>query len=310
MEVFYSTDNFPKNCGTCVTVGTFDGLHFGHKKVLKELAETAQQKKLKSLVLTFDPHPRQVLMPEADIYFVLSKREKIEAFKKTDIDFLIVYPFSKEFASMSAEEFLTDFLCKKLNMKYLIKGFNNHFGKDRLSELSVIKDIGKKYGFGITQVEKFNNGISVSSTAARDFIRSGEMKNAAKVLGYNFYISGKVVHGRHIGTSIGFPTANILVEDKNKIVPKNGVYAAQTIISGKKYPVMLNIGSNPTVNTDKEKSFFEAHIIGFSGDIYDEEIKVEILQRIRDEKKFPSLNSLKSQLEKDKEIVVSISSVL
>ena len=303
MEIISGIENFPCGNPACVTVGTFDGLHIGHQAVLRQLKETAIRKGLKSAVITFSPHPKQVLLPGADICFVLSQKEKIEAFSKSGIDFLVFHPFSREFAGLTAEEFFKDMLCKKMNMKHLIKGFNNHFGKDRLSDISVIRKYGLEAGFEVTETEKLLSGSSdfpVSSTTVRRLIHEGAVDKAAEILGYNFFITGKVVHGRHLGRQIGFPTANILSDDKNKIVPKSGVYEAFCVLDGMKYPVMLNIGSNPTVNADEDKIFFEAHIIGFSGDLYSKEITVTLIKRLRDEKKFSSLEELKKQLEEDK----------
>ncbi|MBQ3655718.1 MAG: bifunctional riboflavin kinase/FAD synthetase [Bacteroidales bacterium] len=303
MEIISGIDNFP--CiqdFTCVTVGTFDGLHIGHQAVLKQLKDTAMRKKLKSAVITFSPHPREVLFPGADICFVLSKEEKIRAFSKSGIDFLVIHPFSKEFAGLPAEVFFKDLLCKKLKMKHLIKGFNNHFGKDRLSDISVIRQYGIEAGFEVTETQKLftESHYPVSSTTVRQLIHEGKVDKAAEILGYNFFITGKVVHGKHLGRKIGFPTANILSDDKHKIVPKSGVYEGCCIINGIKYRVMLNIGSNPTVNADNNKIFFEAHILNFSGDLYSKEITVTLIRRLRDEKKFSSLEELKRQLEYDK----------
>lgn len=308
MEVIKFEEDFPQLIKTCVTVGTFDGLHLGHGQILSILKQTAEKENLKSVVVTFRPHPRQVLFPKTKVNFVLSEKEKLLKFSQTGIDFLVIMPFSLEFASLTAKEFLTDILVKKLGMKHLIKGFNNHFGKDRLSDIDKIKEIGFQYGFSASQVGNLvlEGGVSASSTLVRKLLTEGSVDEASKILGYDFFFTGKVVHGKHIGTSIGFPTANILIEDENKIIPKSGVYASLTTINSVVYPVMLNIGHNPTVNGNLEKTFLEAHIIGFDSDIYGQEISLVLKQRIRDEIKFPSLEDLKKRLNDDKQTVIQI----
>lgn len=307
MKIVRGIENFCYDYNTCITIGTFDGLHIGHQQILSTLTNIAKNNNLKSVAITFDPHPRQILMPDKKVNFVLTQHEKIKAFEKIGIDFLIIHPFSKEFAALSAREFLKDILCGKLNMKHLIKGFNNHFGKDRLSDISVIKQYGKEFGFDVTEVNKRTlNGISASSTVVREMILSGDVEKAAMILNYKFMFTGIVVHGKHLGSQIGFPTANISIEDNNKIIPKAGVYAATTTINGKQYDVMLNIGSNPTVNADNTKTFLEAHIVDFSGDIYGKEITLELYKRIRDEHKFASIDELKQQLTKDKLMLKTI----
>lgn len=302
MQIIRGIESFPEGISSCVTIGTFDGLHIGHKLILQQLISKAAEMGLKSAVITFDPHPRQVLAPGAKVDFVLSQDEKIEAFSRTGIDYLIIHPFSMEFASLSARSFIADVLCKKLGMRHLIKGFNNHFGKDRLSDISIISQYGKEMGFTATEVQRQSLGsISASSTAVRELIRQGEVDRAAQILGYEFMFSGNVVHGRHIGTQLGFPTANIEIPDPNKIVPMPGVYKGITMLGRRPYPVMLNIGSNPTVNPDSSKTLIEAHIIGYSGDLYGKRVTITLNRRIRSEQKFDSLKSLRKQLEKDRE---------
>lgn len=308
MEIISGIDNFPDGVLTCVTVGTFDGLHIGHQAVLKRLKETALEKGLKSAVVTFSPHPRQVLFPEGKVCFILSQEEKIEAFRKTGVDYLVVHPFSAGFAALSAEEFFKELLCKKMGMKHLVKGFNNHFGRDRISKAGEIEKYGLEAGFGVTQIEKldFIPQYPASSTEIRRLIHEGGVEKASEILGYDFFITGIVVHGKHIGTSIGFPTANIVTDETDKIIPKNGVYAAFTFIDGTKYPVMLNIGNNPTVNAEVNGIFLEAHILDFSGNLYSRKLKIVLLKRIRDEKKFPSLDDLKRQLSEDKRVTAEM----
>ncbi len=307
MEVVYGIGNYSSRTASCVTVGTFDGLHIGHRKIMRTLVDTARAQNLRSVVLTFDPHPRQILCPGVPVSFVLGQGEKIDAFRSLGIDCLVVHPFSREFASLSAEAFLHDTLCNQLKMKHLVKGFNNHFGCDRLGELAAIKLMGERSGFGVTQVDaEASDGVQASSTVLRGLIKEGRIAEANRILGYNFPITGTVEHGRMIGREIGFPTANISVADPGKLIPAAGVYAAVAAVDGVMYAVMLNVGSNPTVNSDSTLLSLEAHLIGYQGDLYGRELKLGLLEHLREERKFPSLDALSCQLMRDRESVTAI----
>lgn len=307
MEVIYGIGSYASVEPSCVTVGTFDGLHIGHRKILDQLISISASKGLRSVVLTFDPHPRQILAPDQPVSFVLTQQEKIDAFRKAGIDCLVVHPFSMAFASLQAKEFLEDMLCNKLKMKHLVKGFNNHFGCDRLSDVESVSAIGKQAGFDVTQVDaQDSKGVQASSTLLRQLLKQGDISHTRDILGRMFPISGKVVHGRMIGRSIGFPTANISINDPCKIIPAAGVYAAVADIDGRMWPAMLNIGSNPTVNGISSQLLLEAHIVGYQGDLYDRTLGLELVERIRSEQKFPSLDALKLQLMADREMVLAI----
>ncbi|MCR5453587.1 MAG: riboflavin biosynthesis protein RibF [Bacteroidales bacterium] len=307
MEIVEGIDDYRSYEPACVTIGTFDGLHIGHRKILQSLVDIARREHLRSVVVTFDPHPRQVLMPDAEVRFVLTREEKIEMFSSLGIDVLVVHPFSKEFAAINAKDFLLQVLCCKLQMRHLVKGFNNHFGCDRLSDIDAIRALGVQNGFAVTQVDaEYCNGVAASSTLVRRLIMDGNMDDVAKVLSYQFFVEGTVVHGRMIGRTIGFPTANIDISDDSKILPRVGAYVAGVDVDGVYYPAILNIGSNPTVNSDRRKVFLEVHIIGFDADIYGRKLKVNILHRIRDEVAFGSIDELRAQLARDKEVALSI----
>lgn len=306
MEVVYGIDSYRSNGeGACVTVGTFDGLHVGHRLILSTLKDIASREGLRSVVVTFDPHPRQVLAPDKRVDFLLTQSEKIEAFRSVGIDVLVIHPFSMAFASLRAEAFLQDVLCNCLDMKYLVKGFNNHFGSDRLSDLDVIRSHGSRMGFGVTEVAPREFGdVFASSSLVRQMVREGRVDEAAGILGYRYFVAGDVIHGRKIGRTIGFPTANVSVDaSAGKMLPAAGAYVASVSVFGNSYPAMVNIGSNPTVNDDGSLKFIEVHLLDFQGDLYGEKIRVDIIRRIRGEHKFPSLNALCDQLKSDVEQV-------
>lgn len=301
MEIFYGIEEFAKHCkcATCVAVGTFDGLHLGHRLIVEKLVDTAKIHNLKSVILTFNPHPRKVLFPERGLNLILSPEEKVEVLSTTGIDYLIVHQFDKKFASIKSDAFMRDVLVGKLGMKYLVSGFNNHFGCDRMGDNVTLNSYGKSFGFDISRIDAAQlNGISASSTLVRNALIDGDVQKAAEILGYSFYISGKVVHGKKIGTKIGFPTANVMRDCNDKIIPKDGVYAAGIQVRGNLYSSVVNIGENPTVS-DRGVTTIEAYIIDFEGDIYGEDVRVFFYRRIRDQRKFNSLNELTEAIKRD-----------
>ena len=301
MEIFYGIDKFSEShkCGTCVAVGTFDGLHVGHRLIVQTLVETAVKKGLKSLILTFDPHPRKVLFPEKDLNLILSPDEKVEVLATTGVDYLVIHRFSKDFAAVNSADFMQKVLVHQLGMQYLVSGFNNHFGCDRMGDTDTLNQYGQRFGFGVSRIDaKQLDGISASSTLVRNALLDGDVSAASEILGYSFYISGKVVHGRHIGTSIGFPTANILPDCADKLIPKTGVYAAALQVEGNLYQSVVNIGDNPTVS-DSHKTTIEAYILDFEGNIYNRNVRVYLYRRIRDQKKFSDLAQLAAAIRQD-----------
>lgn len=301
MEIFYGIEEFAKHCkcATCVAVGTFDGLHLGHRLIVEKLVDTAKNHNLKSVILTFNPHPRKVLFPDCNLNLILSPEEKVEVLSTTGIDYLIVHQFDKKFASIKSDAFMRDVLVGQLGMKYLVSGFNNHFGCDRMGDNVTLNSYGKSFGFDISRIDAAQlNGISASSTLVRNALIDGDVQKAAEILGYSFYISGKVVHGKKIGTKIGFPTANVMRDCNDKIIPKDGVYAAGIQVRGNLYSSVVNIGENPTVS-DRGVTTIEAYIIDFEGDIYGEDVRVFFYRRIRDQRKFNSLNELTEAIKRD-----------
>ena len=301
MEIFYGIETFAAKhiSGTCVSVGTFDGLHIGHRLIVQTLVETAKKRGLKSLILTFDPHPRKVLFPERDLNLILSPDEKTEVLATTGVDFLIIHPFSRDFAAVNSSDFMQKVLVGQLGMRHLVSGFNNHFGCDRMGDTETLNRYGKDFGFEISRIDAAQlDGISASSTFVRNALIDGDVQKAAEILGYSFYITGKVVHGRKIGTKIGFPTANVMRDCHDKIIPKDGVYAAGVQVRGKLYSSVVNIGENPTVSNSGITTI-EAYIIDFEENIYDEDVRVFFYRRIRDQRKFNNLNELTEAIKRD-----------
>lgn len=299
MEVYDSLSSFKNYKKTIVTIGTFDGVHTGHKKVLEKLRNLAMEKNAESVLLTFFPHPRMVLQQDVDIKLLNTIEEKKELIDNFGIDHLIIHPFNTEFSRLTAEEFVKNILVEKLQLCQIIIGHDHRFGRNRTATIDDLIEFGKKYNFEVAQISaKEIDEIAVSSTKIRNALLEGDIITANNYLGYNFSITGTVVEGKKIGRTINFPTANIKIKEDYKLVPKNGVYIVSVEVMHKIYYGMMNIGTNPTIS--KGKQSVEVHIFNFNESIYSQNIKINFLERIRDEQKYKSLEELKLQLEKDK----------
>ena len=299
MRIYHSIEDFPSDVNTIVTIGTFDGVHKGHQIIINRINEIAKKQALESVVLTFDPHPRHVIYPDdQELRLIHTLEEKIEALSKTGVQNLVLHKFTKEFSRTESVNFIRDFLVTKLNMKYMVVGFDHHFGKNRQGTFDNLIELSDAYGFKIEKIKPQNIGeVTISSTKIRNAILEGDCKKANTYLSANFSITGKVVQGNKIGSSIGYPTANIEIENQWKILPKNGVYAVKILLKNQQYFGMLNLGNRPSISDD---SFaIEVHLFDFNATIYNEELKIEFIQRIRDEKQFFDLEKLKSQLKID-----------
>ena len=299
MKIYNSIEDFPSDVNTIVTIGTFDGVHKGHQIIINRINEIAKKQALESVVLTFDPHPRHVIYPDdQDLRLIHTLEEKIEALSKTGVQNLVLHKFTKEFSRTESVNFIRDFLVTKLNMKYMVVGFDHHFGKNRQGTFDNLIELSDAYGFKIEKIKPQNIGeVTISSTKIRNAILEGDCKKANAYLSANFSITGKVVQGNKIGSSIGYPTANIEIENQWKILPKNGVYAVKIALKNQEYFGMLNLGNSPSISDD---SFaIEVHLFDFNATIYNEELKIEFIQRIRDEQQFSDLEKLKSQLKID-----------
>ena len=299
MKTYFSAYKFAAVRKTIITIGTFDGVHLGHQSLLKRLADSKNEEKTESVLLTFFPHPRMVLQQDSSIKLLNTIDEKATLLEKFGINNLIIHQFDEVFSNLSAEEFVEEILVDKLNIHKIIIGHDHRFGKNRSADINDLISYGKKYGFEVEQISaKEIDEIAISSTKIRKALLEGNVKLANEYLGYPYFISGKVVEGKKIGRTIGFPTANIQINESYKLLPKNGVYIVSSKIKNIDYFGMMNIGNNPTLG-DNEQSI-EVHFFDLKEDIYNENLQISILEKIREEHKFNSLTALQAQLEKDK----------
>lgn len=285
---------------TVITIGTFDGVHIGHLKILNKIINHAKSTALKSSVLTFFPHPRMVLQKDTNIKLLNTIDEKITILEKLGLDVLIIHPFTREFSRLTATEFVRDILVNTLNIKKVIIGYDHRFGRNRTANISDLITFGSTYNFTVDEIPAQEiDDVSVSSTKIRKALEDGDIETANSYLGYEYMLTGTIIKGKGIGKQLGYPTANLAIAEDYKLIPKNGAYVVNSSIADKTIYGMMNIGYNPTVN-GTEKSI-EINFFDFEADLYDQKIQINILVRLRDEHKFESIEALKAQLAKDKE---------
>jgi riboflavin kinase/FMN adenylyltransferase len=297
-----NTAHFRIETPTIVTIGTFDGVHLGHQKILARLRTLKKETGLKTVVLTFDPHPRKVLFPEQhDLKLLTLVEEKLELLDKYGVDCTVVYPFSKEFSELEVRQYVEEVLVKGLNVKHLVIGYDHKFGRNRSGNISVLQQYASEFGFTIEEITAQDiDNIAVSSSKIRKALEEGNLDQASEFLGHRFFLHAKVVKGKQLGRTLGFATANLQPEGDEKIIPKIGVYFVSVTVDKRDYFGMLSVGYNPTTDNDN-KVKIEVHIFDFNADIYSRTIKLNFLKRLRDEKKFANLTELKAELERDKE---------
>ena len=284
---------------TVVTIGTFDGVHIGHQKIIQRLIEVGNNKDLTPTILTFFPHPRMILQKDADIKLLNTLKEKEQILKQFGLDNLVVKKFTKEFSRLTANEFVETILVKQLKAKHVIIGYDHHFGRNRTANIDDLKAFGEQYNFTVEEITAQDiNDVAVSSTKIRTALLEGDIKTANSYLGYPFIISGTVEKGKGLGRTIDFPTANITTSESYKLIPKQGVYAVKATINNKTIFGMMNIGTNPTVNGKKET--IEVNFFDFNENLYNKTLTISLLKRLRDEVKFESIDALKTQLLQDK----------
>ncbi|XOD67852.1 MAG: bifunctional riboflavin kinase/FAD synthetase [Flavobacteriales bacterium Tduv] len=304
MEIYPSIDSFSPVSYTVFTLGVFDGVHSGHRRLITRLNQKAKEMQSSSVLLSFDPHPREVLQSGFDLKYLTTSGERIRFLKATGLQHLIFHPFTEAFSGLGSEDFVRDFLLSRLRMKHLIVGYDHHIGKGRGGSYRKLKELSVVYGFGIERLPAYEiNNQAISSTAIRRALLTGELSWANQALGYAYMISGRVIQGDRLGRELGFPTANIEVDPK-KLLPPRGVYAVRVDARGRKYVGMLNIGVRPTLG-GLDTRVVEVNLLDFREMIYDEIIYLFLIQRVREERKFDSLKSLKAQLQNDEKTVRS-----
>lgn len=306
MKVYSSIEEFQNVKRPIVTTGTFDGVHFGHRKIIDRLKQVAEQCDGETVLLTFSPHPRLVLFPDdQDLKLLNTIEEKKKWLEKAGIQHLIIHPFTKEFSRISSINFVRDILVNDLQTHKLVIGYNHHFGRNRDGSFEHLKEFAPVYGFEVEEIPvQLLDDVGVSSTKIRKALFRGDVEAATEYLGYQYQVSGTVVEGNAIGRTIGFPTANIQLDETKKLIPADGVYAVWVTIEGKRYKGMMNIGNKPTLKGQART--LEVHLLGFEQDIYRKGISIQFVKRIRDEIAFHEVSELKGQLEKDKLLVKSI----
>lgn len=304
MKTYSSAFEFKNDRRTIVTIGTFDGVHIGHKAILNRLVQTAKKNDLDAAVLTFFPHPRMVLQQNSDLKLINTIDERISLLEKTGLDHLIIHPFTKEFSRMTASEYVEEILVKSLNVKKVIIGYDHRFGRNRTANIDDLKDFGRIFDFDIEEISAREiNDVAVSSTKIRNALNAGDVETANSYLNYKFMITGKIVKGRAIGRTIDYPTANLYPKESYKLIPKNGIYIVKSYIDGKEIFGITSIGTNPTVGGNKKT--IETHFLDFDKDLYNRVITIEFLKFIRNEETFDSIEILKNAIEKDEKFAVS-----
>ncbi|MEZ5015903.1 MAG: bifunctional riboflavin kinase/FAD synthetase [Flavipsychrobacter sp.] len=301
MAVFYSTDALPEFKNPVITIGTFDGVHMGHKTILNKVKEIAEKVDGTSILITFNPHPRKVIFPYMPMQILTPLDEKIKHINAEGIEHIIIAPFTKEFAQLSAEAYIKDFLVGQIKPHTIVIGYDHQFGHDRKGDITLLKKLSSTYNYQVEEIEaQLIKDAAVSSTKIRAALLEGDVEHAANMLEYDYKMKGTVEKGAQLGRTIGYPTANVTPETSDQIRPANGVYAVYITHNNTTYKAMLNIGVKPTVS--KELSLtIEAHIFDFDRTIYGEEIAITFVKHLRAEQKFSSIDALKAQLDIDKE---------
>ena len=309
MKIFNSINDFNCSKKTILTLGTFDGVHIGHRKILEKVTQNTENGKYESLVLTFFQHPRIVLQIQSDVKLLNTIGEKIDLLESLGLQNLVIHTFDETFSKLSAEEFVKTVLVDRFHIQKIIIGHDHRFGRNRTANIDDLIAFGEKYDFEVEQISVQEiKAVSISSTKIRKALTEGNMALANEYLGYEYLLSGTVSKGKQLGKTIGFPTANLIIEENNKLIPRNGVYVVRSIINQKTVFGMMNIGFNPTVAG--ENLSIEVHYFDFDADLYDQKIRVSVLKYLRSEQKFESVELLKEQLKKDRNTALGYIKIL
>ncbi len=306
MKVFRGLESLEKLSSPIVTAGTFDGVHKGHQTIINRLKSIAKESSSETLLITYDPHPRLIVNPDTEIELLTSIDERICLLEDYGLDNLLIIPFTKEFSRLSSVDFIKKILVEQINTKKLVIGYDHQFGRNREGSFEHLKEYAPVYGFELEEIKAQDiDNINISSTKIREALHEGNIELANKYLGHSYSIEGTVIEGNQIGRTIGFPTANILVEDSHKLIPKDGVYEVEIEYNNKVKRGMLNIGHRPTINDSKKRTSIEVHIFDESNNLYDSNLVLKLKRRIRSEIKFSGIEQLKEQLIKDKEFILN-----
>jgi riboflavin kinase / FMN adenylyltransferase len=306
MAVFYNTDRLPVFNKAVITIGTFDGVHKGHKTILKEVVSHAVTAGGESVLLTFDPHPRKVIFPQQTIAIITPLQDKLQLITDIGIEHIVVVPFDESFAGLSATEYIEQFLIKNFNPHSIVIGYDHRYGHDRTGDINLLKQYGAIHNFEVVEIPaQLIANAAVSSTKIRNAIIVGNIEEANDMLGRQYSFTGRVVHGNKLGRTLGYPTANLDPIDPEQVLPHTGIFAVTVVVEGDNYNGMISIGYNPTV-TDTKTIKIEVNIFDFDMDIYDKFIDVTFLKKLRDEQKFDSLAALVHQLHADKVAATAI----
>lgn len=298
MKEHKGANAFKSDRPTVITIGTFDGVHAGHQKIIRRLIDTAKVNNMESAILTFFPHPRMVLQKEGELKLINTINERKALLEKAGVDHLIIHPFTMQFSRLSALEFVRDILVNKLNAKKVIIGYDHRFGRNRTADIADLREFGKQFDFEVEEIGQEDiEDVAVSSTKIRKALLEGRVEKANNYLLHPFAITGKIVRGKGLGKEFGYPTANLKVEEEYKLIPKNGVYVVRSLIDGYSYYGMMNIGTNPTVGGTHQT--IETFFFNLDKDLYGKVLTIEMLSWIRDEKKFESVSALKLAMRQD-----------
>ena len=300
MKTIHGIENFPADEASIVTIGTFDGVHLGHQQILKQLIDTSRKSKLKSVLLTFFPHPRMVLQPDISMRLIQTIQEREKALQKTGLDYLVIHPFSTEFSRLSADDYVKQILVEQLNVRKVVVGYDHRFGRNRTASLEDMYHYADIHEFEVIEInaEKIES-TAVSSTKIRKAIDEGNIELANTYLGHSFTIEGMVIDGDKRGRELSYPTANIDLQNQHKIVPKQGVYLVKSKLKGRVVYGMMNIGTKPTFDTTMPS--IEVHFLDWNGNLYGQAVQVELLKWVREERKFNTVEELQTQIQADEQ---------
>ncbi len=306
MKTYHHIDEFKPVKNAVVTIGTFDGVHLGHRKIISRIKELAAEVGGETVILTFFPHPRMILHPEDESMKLLNTmNEKAALLEELGVDHLIITPFSRDFSNQSAEDYIRDILVNKIGTKKIVIGYDHRFGKDRQGGLNDLLQFAPVYNFEVIEIpEQDINDVAISSTRIREALLNAEIEVANTFLGYPFFITGKVVHGDQVGRQLGYPTANIVIEEQYKLIPHDGIFAVKVQVAEGEYNGMAYIGNRPTINGMRHS--IEVNLFDFDQDVYKKSIRMAFIHFVRHDVKFPNLDELITQIGKDKEDVMRL----